>query len=84
MVTATTTIRVPANLRKKIHDIAHESGESMQQVLNDAVDLYERKKFLATLNEEYAALRADPNAWQDFCKERAEWDVTLMDGLEEY
>jgi hypothetical protein len=34
------------------------------------------------MNAAYAALRADPVAWQQELAERAAWDVTLMDVFE--
>lgn len=37
--------------------------------------------WLDELNEDYAKLRADPEAWAQEEAERALWDVTLADGL---
>jgi len=54
----------------------------MQAVLEEAVDLLEGQRLLEATNEAYAALRANPEAWQELQKERAEWEVTLSDGLD--
>lgn len=37
---------------------------------------------LAEANAAYARLREDPEAWAELLAERAEWDCTLLDGLE--
>ncbi len=34
-------------------------------------------------NAAYAEMRKDPVAWQEELDERALWEVTLMDGLED-
>jgi hypothetical protein len=46
-------------------------------------ELIRRRQLLAEANAAYAALREDAPAWEAFEAERAEWDVTLEDGLPE-
>jgi hypothetical protein len=46
-------------------------------IISDA----ERQRFLADVNADFAALRNNPDAWQDEQAERAMWDCTLADGL---
>jgi len=48
-------------------------------VADRAVDA---RRLLEATNEAYARLRADKGAWEELLRERAEWDVTLMDGLD--
>ncbi len=48
-----------------------------------AIKIYECEQFLKKANEKDAILRKDPVAWAEIEKERAEWDVTLMDGLDD-
>lgn len=55
----------------------------MQAVLDEAIEKYRRDKFLDAANEAFAALRADPVAWKAEEEERALWDRTLSDGLED-
>lgn len=43
----------------------------------------EAEDLLRRGNEAYARLREDPEAWAEVLRERAEWDCTLMDGLED-
>lgn len=81
-ISATTTIRVSRRTRDVLQALAEQYGSSMQAVLEEAVDLLEGQRLLEATNEAYAALRANPAAWQKLQEERAEWDVTLSDGLE--
>lgn len=41
-----------------------------------------QKDWITETNRDYAALKADPEAWAQELAERAAWDVTLLDGLE--
>lgn len=78
----TTTIRVSRRTRDLLQSLAEQDGSSMQAVLEEAVQLLQGQRLLEATNAAYAALRANPEAWQTLQEERAEWDVTLNDGLE--
>ncbi|MBK7219004.1 MAG: toxin-antitoxin system protein [Candidatus Promineofilum sp.] len=78
----TTTIRVSRRTRDRLQRLAEQYGSSMQAVLEEAVELYQGQRLLEATNAAYAALRANPVAWQELQEERAEWDTTLNDGLE--
>ena len=80
---ATTTIRVSGKTRETLRALAHESGKPMQDVLDDAIELYRRQRIVEQANAVYAELRADPQAWQEELEERAAWEATLGDGLGE-
>jgi hypothetical protein len=54
------------------------------RVVERAVEHYRRELFLADLNAAYARLRADPVAWRDELAERALWETTLADGLDDW
>jgi DNA-binding FadR family transcriptional regulator len=75
-------IRVKDETRAILRDLAREMNEPIQEVLAKAVEAYRRRRILELSNAAYAALRADPQVWQDVLDERAAWDVTLADGLE--
>ena len=83
MTLPTTTIRVSLKTRDRLHELARRSGVSMQEVVDQALDLYRRQQVLSATNAAYAALRADADAWQTYQAERAEWNATLNDGLEQ-
>lgn len=78
----TTTIRVSRRTRDTLRELSHTSGYSLQQVLEEALGLYQRQQLLEAANAAYAALREDVDAWHELESERAAWDATLTDGLE--
>jgi hypothetical protein len=51
----------------------------LEQLARDA----ERQDFLEGLAGDFAALRNNPETWQEEEKERAEWDMTLVDDWED-
>ena len=79
----TTTIRVSRKTRDMLHDLARDAGVPMQEVVEQALELYRRQRLLSAANDAYAALRSDVEAWQDWQAEQAPWDATLADGLED-
>ncbi len=79
----TTTIRVSTHTHDLLQQLAEWSGDSMQSVLERALEQYRRQQVLEATNAAYAALRADAKAWASLERERSDWDRTLGDGLEE-
>jgi hypothetical protein len=65
-----------------LHELAEQTGRPALEILEKALDDYRRKVFFEGLTADYAALKADPEAWADELAERKLWDATLMDGLE--
>jgi hypothetical protein len=55
----------------------------VQEVAARAVEAYRRQRRLDQINADFAALRADPEAWQDYRSDLAAWDSTLLDGLDQ-
>jgi hypothetical protein len=74
---------VRANLRtlEKLRRLRDSRGESTAELLEQAVDLLERDRFLDAANDAFARTRDDPSAWRAEEDERALWDATLLDGL---
>ncbi len=79
----TTTIRVSHRTRALIHDLARLDGVTMQETVERAVETFRRQRLLRETNAAYAAVVADPAALADLERERAEWDATLADGMED-
>lgn len=75
-------IRLSRQLQKALRKLAEQEGESMQQILEKALERYRRERKLELFNEAYAKLRRDPKAWQEELREREIWDTALIDGLE--
>ncbi len=79
----TTTVRISEETRSKLRQLAEETGQSMQMVLDRALDAYRREQFFAALDQAYEALWADPAARDEELAERKLFEGTLADGLDE-
>lgn len=75
-------VRVSEQSHRHLREMAAQSGESMQAVLEKAVEEHRRQQFLEKCHAAYCALQQDQEAWADYQQELAAWDVTLLDGLE--
>ena len=76
------TVRISEASHQVLKELAGQTGQTMMEVLDKALDAYRRKVFFEQLNAGYAELRADPQAWAEHLAERKLWDATLMDGLD--
>jgi hypothetical protein len=77
------TVRISGAAHRTLKNLAAQSGEPLQMVLDRAIEAYRRQRFFEEANAAYAALRSDPDAWQEELAERAAWDATLRDDLDE-
>ncbi len=78
------TVRISNTARDDLRGLSNRTGKPMQRVVEEAIELYRRRLFLEEVNDSYALLRQDPEAWSEIVEEQAEWDATLADGLDEY
>lgn len=78
-----TNVRIQPKTHAKLRQLAKQVGESMPEVLEQAVDDLYRKRFLQECSRAYARLKADPKAWREELAERKVWEATLADGLED-
>ena len=78
-----TQVRVSNETHRLIRNLSTEIGESMQTIIEDALEQYRRRKFLEGLNEDFKALKENKDAWQEELEERKMWDKTLLDGENE-
>lgn len=76
-------VRISEQAHQTLREMARTEHDSMQSVLEKAVEQYRRRRFLEDVNAGYLALREDPEAWKELGEERSAWDATLMDGLPE-
>ncbi len=76
------TVPISESSHRLLCDLAGQTGQSVQQVLDQALEDYRRKVFFEGLAADFAALKADPEAWAEELAERKLWDSTLMDGLD--
>lgn len=74
-------IRVSESTHAILACLASDTGSSMQEIVDKAVEEYRRKKLLEATNVAYAALRLNPDTRTELEQERAEWDAANLDGL---
>lgn len=77
------TVRVSEPTHRTLRELSEQLGESMQGILDQAIEDYWRKRVLERANAGHAALRADPEAWTEELSERGDWEATLSDGLDD-
>lgn len=69
-----------ARIQKETHElltvIAERRGMQLQQVLHEALELYDRHTFLDELNASFAVLRDNRALWEAELAERELWDNT--------
>lgn len=79
---STTTIRISEKTHRTLMQLAREARAPMTDLVDQAVELYRRKRILAEANVAYAALRQEPEAWAELQAERAVLEGTLVDGFD--
>jgi predicted DNA-binding protein len=82
MKMASATVRISLKAQEVVRRLSAQTGRKMQDILDEAVELYRRQLFLEKANAAFAALRMQPGAWSIEEEERAAWDATLSDGLD--
>lgn len=76
---ASTSVRVTEETWSMIKDLAAKTNTSMQDVIQQAIEDYRRKKILEETNQAFLRLKNNPEAWQDELQERKEWENTIGD-----
>jgi predicted DNA-binding protein len=79
---ATTTIRVPIEVREKLAVLSDSEGKPIGKVIQKLIREHEKQEFFKGLAEDFRRLRNNPEAWAEYQREIAMWDTALMDGLE--
>ena len=65
----TTTIRVDRDTHARLLDMSNETGDSLTETVRQAAEALRRLRFGLRVQEEYAALRSDSEAWADYLAE---------------
>jgi hypothetical protein len=78
-----TMVRVDDQLHGRLRDLAADEERPIGKVIEDAIRMYEKEKFWRGVQEDYARLKADPVAWQDYQDEIALLEGGSKDGLED-
>jgi L-lactate utilization protein LutC len=77
------TVTLSNIAHKTLVELAETSGETMQTVLDKAIESYRRQFFLEQANQAFAALRQNEELWQEELAERKLWDQATADGVAE-
>jgi len=76
-------IRVSESTHAALRSLASEGGETMQAVIDKAIEEYRRRLFWERVEAAAGDLRKDSAAWEEELSERRDWDATLADDLED-
>lgn len=68
-----TTMRISTESARVLREIARETGELMQKILDRAVEERRRNLFLQEANTAYAFLKKASTLWDDELAERRAW-----------
>lgn len=79
---AGTQVRISTSTHRVLRSLSSEVGESMQTIVEEAVEEYRRRRFLEGLDQDFKNLKQDQQAWKEELEERSLWDKTLLDGAE--
>jgi len=74
-----TATRISPKDHERLQRLALKTGQSHQEVIGRALESYERECMLDALNESFARLRLNKEAWDEELAERAGWDSTSAD-----
>lgn len=75
-------VRISSTTYQILKSLAKGKGQSMQSVIDQAIEDLRRRGLLDATNSAFAALKADKAAWQEESEERQLWENTLADGIE--
>jgi hypothetical protein len=75
-------ISISESTHKTLLTIVESSGDTIQSILDKAIDNYRRHLFLVQANEAFATLKQNETLWQEEITERQIWEQTLADGGE--
>ena len=73
-------VRIDKVTHTKVQELAKDLGESMQGVVEQAIERFRREVFLENLSRDFENLRSEPDAWNAELAERELWEATLSDG----
>jgi hypothetical protein len=70
----TTTVRVRRPDSERLHALAKNRQTTVVELVHAAVIALERQEFVRGLSDDYTALREDPERWEQYLRERQDWD----------
>jgi len=76
------TVRVQPGTHATLRALSAAEQRPMGQVIEDAIDLYQRETFWTVRREGFTQSRADRDSWAEYRSEAVIWDSVAGDGLE--
>lgn len=76
-------VRISSTSYQTLKTLSKGKGQSMQAVIDQAIEDLRRRKMLEATNMAFSELKADKAAWRDELEEREVWENTLSDGVED-
>jgi hypothetical protein len=67
-------IKVKPDTHKKLRELSKSQLKPMGDIVTELVDRYEEELFWKESKAQLDRLKADPEAWQEYLEEMAEWD----------
>ena len=78
---STVTVRASEHSHKVLQKLSEQVGVSLIEALDIVIVEWEKASFFRSLNESFAALRSDADAWAEELEERRLWDLTAGDDI---
>lgn len=75
-------VRISETTHELLRSLSSSEGRPMQEIIDNAMEIYRRKAFLDGLSNDFRLLREDAETWNEHEEEMADWNNTLEDGLE--
>lgn len=75
-------VRISSQSYQILKSLSQEKGQSMQSVIDQAIEDLRRRKMLEATNEAFSMFKANKKEWKEELKERELWENTLADGVE--
>lgn len=73
MTERSTTIRVSTEQRERLRRLAEDRSATMADTLDAALESLRRERFFEGMAAAEVRLRADPDAWATYARERDAW-----------
>jgi hypothetical protein len=82
-MTPTVLVRIHRDAKSALEEMAAEDHITLPEMLSKVIEQARRQRVIDSTNRFYAELRADPEAWAEEQAERALWETSLLDGLQD-
>jgi hypothetical protein len=75
-------VRISSNSYQILKNLSQQEGQTMQSLIDNALENLRREKMLEATNQAFATLKANEREWNEELAERELWENTLADGVE--